>query len=85
MVNRTWCQTVYNSQWTENYTNGSQVRLQHKVHRQYLLYTNALRDFPKTFGLTEIAKGYFKHKFNTDENKNLLDRILQSRTMVTTK
>ena len=29
-----------------------------------------LRDFPKTFGLTEIAKGYFPHKFNTDENQD---------------
>ena len=28
-----------------------------------------LRKFPKTFGLTEIAKGYFPHKFNTDENQ----------------
>jgi len=29
-----------------------------------------LRDFPKTFDLTELAKGYFPHKFNTDENQN---------------
>ena len=29
-----------------------------------------LRDFPKTFGLKEIAKGYFPHKFNTDENQD---------------
>ena len=25
---------------------------------------------PKTFDLTELAKGYFPHKFNTDENQN---------------
>ena len=31
-----------------------------------------LRDFPKTFGLTEIAKGYFPHKFNTDENQDYI-------------
>ena len=31
-----------------------------------------LRDFPKTFGLMEIAKGYFPHKFNTDENQNYI-------------
>ena len=31
-----------------------------------------LRDFPKTFGLTELAKGYFPHKFNTDENQNYI-------------
>ena len=41
-----------------------------------------LRDFPKTFGLKEIAKGYFPHKFNTDEN---LGHILKSRTTVTMK
>ena len=29
-----------------------------------------LRDFPKTFGLTELAKGYFPHKFSKDENQN---------------
>jgi len=31
-----------------------------------------LRDFPKTFGLTEITKGYFPHKFNTDENQDYI-------------
>ena len=29
-----------------------------------------LRDFPKTFGLEEMAKGYFPHYFNTDENQD---------------
>jgi len=29
-----------------------------------------LRDFPKTFELNELAKGYFPHKFNTDENQH---------------
>jgi len=29
-----------------------------------------LRDFPKTFGLTELTKGYFSHKFNTDDNQD---------------
>ena len=29
-----------------------------------------LRDFPKTFGLEELSKGYFPHEFNTDENQN---------------
>jgi len=31
-----------------------------------------LRDFPKTFGLKEIVKGYFPHKFTTDENQNYI-------------
>jgi len=25
-----------------------------------------LKDFPKTFGLVELAKGYFPHKINTE-------------------
>ena len=29
-----------------------------------------LKGFPKTFGLTELAKGYFPHEFNTEENQN---------------
>ena len=31
-----------------------------------------LRDFPKTFELNELDKGYFPHKFNTDENQNYI-------------
>ena len=31
-----------------------------------------LRDFPKTFGLTDIAKGYFPHKFNADESQDYI-------------
>jgi hypothetical protein len=27
-----------------------------------------LADFPKTFGLNELAKGYFRHQFNTTGN-----------------
>jgi hypothetical protein len=29
-----------------------------------------LSKFPKTFGFTELHKGYFPHHFNTPENKN---------------
>ena len=29
-----------------------------------------LADFPKTFGMDELAKGYFPHLFNKKENKN---------------
>jgi hypothetical protein len=29
-----------------------------------------LADFPTTFGLDELAKGYFPHLFNRKENKN---------------
>ena len=31
-----------------------------------------LKTFPKTFGLKELAKGYFPHKFNTNENQNYI-------------
>jgi len=34
----------------------------------------ALKDFPKTFELTESAKGHFPHKFNTPENQNYIGR-----------
>ncbi len=33
-----------------------------------------LRDFPKTFGLVELTKGYFPHEFNSDENQNYLGK-----------
>ena len=31
-----------------------------------------LADFPKTFGVDELAKGYFPHLFNKKENKNYI-------------
>ena len=34
-----------------------------------------LADFPKTFGLTEMKKGYFPHFFNTPENQNYVGPI----------
>ena len=34
-----------------------------------------LADFPKTFGLTEIKKGYFPHFYNTPENQNYVGPI----------
>ena len=33
-----------------------------------------LREFPETFGLKELTKGYFPHKFNTDENQNYIGK-----------
>ena len=33
-----------------------------------------LRDFPKTFGLQELAKGYFPHEFNKPENQNYVGK-----------
>ena len=34
-----------------------------------------LSDFPKTFRLTELKKGYFPHLFNTKENENYVGSI----------
>lgn len=34
-----------------------------------------LSDFPKTFGLIELKKGYFPHLFNTKENENYVGSI----------
>jgi hypothetical protein len=31
-----------------------------------------LRDFPKTFGISELKKGYFPYKFNTTDNWNYI-------------
>jgi hypothetical protein len=35
----------------------------------------ALKEFPKTFGLNELKKGYFPHFFNTIENQNYIRKI----------
>ena len=34
-----------------------------------------LADFPKTFGLTELAKGYFPHHFNKKENEHYVGEL----------
>src|SRR3989442_1559255 len=34
----------------------------------------ALRDFPKTFGLIELAKGYFPNEFNKPENQDYIGK-----------
>jgi hypothetical protein len=34
-----------------------------------------LADFPKTFGIEELAKGYFLHLFNKKENENYVGPI----------
>jgi hypothetical protein len=37
--------------------------------------TSKLAAFPKTFGLTELKKGYFPHYFNTQENQSYIGMI----------
>ena len=34
-----------------------------------------LANFPKTFGITELAKGYFPHLFNRTENQTYIGPI----------
>ena len=34
-----------------------------------------LAKFPQTFGMTELCKGYFPHKFNKEENQNYIGPI----------
>ena len=34
-----------------------------------------LAKFPKTFGMTELCKGYFPHHFNKEENQNYVGPI----------
>jgi len=56
--------------------NGQKI-LQLEVKRDYnirfidsISFTlQPLRDFPKTFGLEELAKGYFPHEFNSSSNQ----------------
>ena len=35
----------------------------------------ALSEFPKTFGMTELCKGYFPHLFNKEQNQNYIGPI----------
>jgi hypothetical protein len=37
--------------------------------------TSKLAAFPKTFGLTELKKGYFPHYFNTPENQSYIGMV----------
>ena len=39
-----------------------------KIIDSYSFLAMALEQFPKTFGLTELKKGFFPHKFNTPDN-----------------
>ena len=38
-------------------------------------FTMPLSDFPKTFGLRELKKGFFPHLFNTPDNQNYRGRM----------
>ena len=46
-----------------------------KVIDSHNFIQSPLSAFPKTFGLTELKKGYFPHLFNTVENENYIGPI----------
>lgn len=35
----------------------------------------SLSKLPKTFGITELKKGFFPHKFNTEQNQNFVGEL----------
>ena len=53
--------------------------VQNYIHRFSQLYTHETliipADFPKTFGLDELTKGYFPYLFNKKENENYVGPI----------
>ena len=50
------------------------VQLDYNIHfiDSISFIPQPLRDFPKTFALMELKKGYFSHKFNTSENQSFI-------------
>ena len=44
-----------------------------------------LKSFPKTFGRSELKKGYFPHYFNKECNKDYVGNIPSKKHLVTTK
>ena len=45
---------------------------QTKIIDSYSFLTMALSEFPKTFGINELKKGFFPHKFNLPINQNYI-------------
>ena len=45
---------------------------QTKIIDSYSFLTMALSEFPKTFGISELKKGFFPHKFNLPGNQNYI-------------
>ena len=43
-----------------------------KIIDSYSFLAMPLEKFPKTFGLEELKKGFYAHKFNTPENENYI-------------
>jgi len=77
MVNRSWSKTIHYTQRQKIIQ--LEVKFDYKIRfLDNISFTlMPLRDFPKTFGLKELAKGYFPDTFNTDDIiKIMLDNIL---------
>ena len=43
-----------------------------KIIDSYSFLAMALAEFPKTFGINELKKGFFPHKFNQPANQNYI-------------
>ena len=41
-----------------------------RLQRQFEFFPMALAKLPKAFGVQELCKGYFPHRYNTERNKN---------------
>jgi hypothetical protein len=72
---------VQNTLKPETIYNGTKL-MYLKIHRiglriidSFNFVSSPLASFPKTFGLTELKKGYFPHLFNTVENEQYVGPI----------
>ena len=74
---RNWC--IENSMKPYCIYNGTKIMFMEVNGRRFIdslnFITAPLSSFPKTFGLTELKKGYFPHYFNKKHNQNYVGPI----------
>ena len=78
---RNWC--IENSMKPYCIYNGTKIMFMEVNGRRFIdslnFITAPLSSFPKTFGLTELKKGYFPHYFNKKHNQNYVGPIPSKR------
>ena len=78
---RNWC--IENSMKPYCIYNGTKIMFMEVNCRRFIdslnFITAPLSSFPKTFGLTELKKGYFPHYFNKKHNQNYVGPIPSKR------
>ena len=78
---RNWC--IENSMKPYCIYNGTKIMFMEVNGRRFIdslnFITAPLSSFPKTFGLTELKKGYFPHFFNKKHNQNYVGPIPSKR------